>query len=72
MWRLYSIGFGVMAAAMIALGVVLFIATLLNPMDGAGTPEWVWLVRAVAAVVLGGIAATLSLAARRQARRPQA
>lgn len=72
MWRLYSIGFGIMAVGMIALGVILFIVTLLNPVDGGGTPEWVWLVRALVAVVLGAVAATLAISARRQARRPQA
>lgn len=72
MWKIYSIGFGVMATGMIALGAILFVVTLLNPVDGGGTPEWVWLVRAVVAVVLGGVAATLSISARRQARRPQA
>lgn len=60
-----------MAAAMIALGVILFIVTLLNPGSGDAAPEWVLLVRALVAVVLGVIAALLSVAAWRQAQRPQ-
>lgn len=71
MWKLYSIGFGLMATAMIALGVILFIVTLLNPGSGDAAPEWVLLVRALVAVVLGVIAALLAVAAWRQAQRPQ-
>ncbi len=71
MWKIYSIGFGLMAVVMILVGVVLFIVTLINPVSGGSTPEWVWLVRALVAVVMGAIAATLSVAAWRQAQRPQ-
>jgi hypothetical protein len=71
MWRIYSIGFGLMAVVMIVVGVILFIATLVDPGSGGATPEWVWLVRALVAVVMGGIAAALSIAAWRQAQRPQ-
>jgi multisubunit Na+/H+ antiporter MnhB subunit len=71
MWKLYSIGFGLMAAVMIALGVILFIVTLIDPGKGGSAPEWVLLVRALAAVVLGAIAAMLAVAAWRQAQRPQ-
>ncbi|HEX8995704.1 MAG TPA: hypothetical protein VF812_06715 [Ktedonobacterales bacterium] len=71
MWRIYSIGFGLMAFVMIAVGVVLFVETLMHPLDGGSTPEWVWLIRALVAVVMGAIAATLSVAAWRQAQRPQ-
>lgn len=71
MWKVYSIGFGLMAAMMIVVGVVLFIVTLISPGSGGSTPEWVWLVRALVAVVMGAIAAMLSVAAWRQAQRPQ-
>jgi multisubunit Na+/H+ antiporter MnhB subunit len=71
MWKLYAIGFGLMAVVMIVVGVTLFIVTLINPGSGGSTPEWVWLVRALVAVVMGAIAATLSIAAWRQAQRPQ-
>ena len=71
MWKIYSIGFGIMAVAMIVVGVVLFIVTLMDPGSGGSTPEWVWLVRALVAVVMGAIAAMLSVAAWRQAQRPQ-
>lgn len=71
MWKLYSIGFGLMATAMIALGVVLFIVTLIDPGSADAAPEWVLLVRALVAVVLGVIAALLAVAAWRQAQRPQ-
>lgn len=69
MWRFYSIGFGLMALVMIPVGVVLFIVTLINPAAGGSTPEWVWLVRALVAVIMGSIAATLSVSAWRQAQR---
>ncbi len=71
MWRIYSIGFGLMAVVMIVVGAALFIAMLIDPVSGGSTPEWVWLVRALVAVVMGVIAATLAIAARRQAQRPQ-
>lgn len=71
MWRIYSIGFGLMAVMMIVVGAALFIVTLINPGSGGSTPEWVWLVRALVAVVMGAIAATLSIAAWRQAQRSQ-
>ncbi len=71
MWKLYSIGFGLMATAMIALGVVLFVVTLIDPGSADAAPEWVLLVRALVAVALGVIAALLSVAAWRQAQRPQ-
>lgn len=71
MWRVYSIGFGLMAIVMIVVGVALFVVTLIDPVNGGGTPEWVWLVRALVAVVMGVIAAVLSVAAWRQAQRPQ-
>lgn len=71
MWRIYSIGFGLMAVMMIVVGAALFIVTLINPGSGGSTPEWVWLVRALVAVVMGVIAATLSIAAWRQAQRSQ-
>ncbi len=71
MWRIYSIGFGVMAVAMIVVGAALFVATLIDPVSGGSTPEWVWLVRALVAVVMGGVAAALSISAWRQSQRPQ-
>lgn len=71
MWRFYSIGFGLMAVAMIVIGTILFVATLIDPGSGGSTPEWVWLVRALVAVVMGVIAAALAVAAWRQAQRPQ-
>ena len=71
MWRLYAIGFGLMAVVMIVVGAVLFVVTLADPVSGGATPEWVWLVRALVAVVMGAIAATLSVAAWRQAQRTQ-
>ncbi|HEY7975082.1 MAG TPA: hypothetical protein VID72_07050 [Ktedonobacterales bacterium] len=71
MWRVYSISFGLMAVVMIVVGGALFIATLIDPGSGGSTPEWVWLVRALVAVVMGVIAATLAVAAWRQAQRPQ-
>lgn len=69
MWRIYSIGFGVMSVVMVPLGLILFVVTLLNPAAGGTTPEWVWLVRALVAVIMGAIAATLSVSAWRQAQR---
>ena len=71
MWKIYSVGFGLMAVVMIVVGAVLFVVTLIDPGSGGSTPEWVWLVRAAVAVVMGGIAATLSVAAWRQTQRPQ-
>ncbi len=71
MWRVYSIGFGLMAVAMIVVGAILFVVTLIDPGSGGSTPEWVWLVRALVAVVMGVIAAVLSVAAWRQAQRSQ-
>ena len=71
MWRVYSIGFGLMAFVMIVVGEALFIETLIDPGSVCSTPEWVWLVRAQVAVVMGAIAATLAIAAWRQAQRPQ-
>ena len=72
MWRVYSIGFGLMSVVMVVLGVTLFIVTLLDPgVSGDTTPEWVWLTRALVAIVMGAIAATLAIAAWRQAQRPQ-
>ena len=71
MWRIYSIGFGLMAVVMIVIGVALFVVTLIDPVSGGTTPEWVWLVRALVAVVMGVIAAVLSVAAWRQAQRSQ-
>lgn len=71
MWRFYSIGFGLMAVVMVVVGAVLFVQTLLNPADGGSTPEWVWLVRALVAIVMGGVAAVLAISAWRQAQRPQ-
>lgn len=72
MWRIYSIGFGVMAVAMIVVGAALFVVMLIDPVSGGSTPEWVWLVRALVAMVMGGIAAALSISAWRQTQRPQA
>lgn len=71
MWRIYSFGFGLMAAVMIVVGSALFIMTLIDPGSGGATPEWVWLVRALVAVVMGAIAAVLAIAAWRQTQRPQ-
>lgn len=72
MWRIYAIGFGVMAVLMTIAGVVLFVMTLMNPPAGDPTPEWAWLLRAAVAVVMGMFAAGLSTMAWRQARRPSA
>jgi multisubunit Na+/H+ antiporter MnhB subunit len=71
MWRVYAIGFGLMAVVMIVVGAALFIETLIDPVSSGPTPEWVWLVRALVAVVMGAIAATLAIAALSQAQRPQ-
>jgi len=71
MWKIYSIGFGLMAVVMIVVGVALTVVTLIDPGSGGSTPEWVWLVRALVAVVMGVIAATLAVAAWRQAQRSQ-
>ncbi len=70
MWRFYTIGFGLMAVVMIAAGVVLFAVTLMNPPTGGSTPEWIWLVRAAVAVVMGAVAGGLATLAWRQAQRP--
>jgi type IV secretory pathway VirB2 component (pilin) len=58
-----------MAVVMMVVGAILFVVTLVNPGSGGSTPEWVWLVRALVAVVMGVIAATLSISAWRQAQR---
>ena len=71
MWRIYSFGFGLMAVVMIVIGTALFFMTLIDPGSGGTTPEWVWLVRALVAVVMGAIAAVLAISAWRQAQRPQ-
>jgi hypothetical protein len=71
MSRIYSIGFGLMSVVMIVLGLTLFVVTLIDPGSGGPTPEYVWLVRALAAVVLGGIAGALAIVAWRQTQRPQ-
>lgn len=70
MARIYSIGFGLMAVVMIVVGATLFVVTLVDPGSGGSTPEWVWLVRALVAVVMGGIAAALAITAWRQSQRP--
>jgi heme/copper-type cytochrome/quinol oxidase subunit 2 len=70
MWRVYALGFGLMAAVMVVAGIVLFAVTLMNPPTDAAAPEWVLLVRAAVAVVLGIVAGALSTLAWRQARRP--
>ncbi len=70
MWKLYAIGFGLMALFMIVAGVVLFTVTLMNPPSSGSIPEWTWLVRAAVAVVLGVVAGALSTLAWRQSRRP--
>ncbi len=71
MSRIYSIGFGLMSVVMIVLGVTLFIVTLIDPGSGGSIPEYVWLVGALARVVLGAIAGALAIVAWRQTRRPQ-
>ncbi len=68
MWRLYSVGFGVMAVMMIVAGTALFIVTLADPAT-VGQPESLWLVRALVAVALGGVAAVLAVVGWRQAGR---
>ena len=70
MGRIYSIGFGLMSVVMIVVGATLFAVTLIDPGSGGSTPEWVWLVRALAAVVMGGIAGALAITAWRQTQRP--
>lgn len=70
MTRLYSIGFGLMSVVMIVVGATLFVVTLIDPGSGGSTPEWVWLVRALVAVVMGGIAGALAITAWRQSQRP--
>jgi divalent metal cation (Fe/Co/Zn/Cd) transporter len=72
MWRVYAVGFGLMAVVMVILGVTLFVVTLMNPPTGGSTPEWTWLLRAAVAVVMGVIAGGLSTLAWRQARRTDA
>lgn len=69
MWKIYAIGFAVMAAFMIVAGLALIVITLVNPSANGGTPEVDWLARASVAVVLGGFAATLATLAWRQYRR---
>lgn len=71
MWRLYAIGFAVMAALMLVAGVTLFVVTLAGP-PADSTPEADWLIRAGVAVVLGVLAAGLAALAWRQSRRPAA
>lgn len=72
MWRLYAVGFGLMALLMVVAGTVLFTVTLMNPPTSGSTPEWAWLLRAAVAVVLGVVAGALSTLAWRQSRRPSA
>jgi len=72
MLRLYVVGFGLMAVIMIVVGVALFAVTLENPPTSGSTPEWVWLLRAAVAVVMGVVAGILSTLAWRQSRRPSA
>lgn len=69
MWRLYAVGFGLMAAVMVIAGVALFAVTLESPPTSGATPEWAWLLRAGVAVVMGIIAGGLSTLAWRQSRR---
>lgn len=71
MWKLYGIGFAVMAVLMIVAGVTLLVVTLQSPAT-VGAPESSWLLRAAVAIVLGLLAATLSTLAWRQSRRPAA
>ena len=70
MWRIYALGFGLMAVVMVVAGAVLFAVTLMNPPTNTAAPEGVLLVRAAVAVVLGIVAGALSTLAWRQARRP--
>jgi hypothetical protein len=72
MWRLYVVGFGLMAVVMVVAGVALFAVTLINPPTSGSTPEWAWLLRAGVAVVMGIVAGVLSTLAWRQSRRPSA
>jgi hypothetical protein len=72
MWKLYAIGFAVMAALMIIAGGALFIVTLASPAANGATPVSDWLIRAGVAVILGLFAAGLSTLAWRQSRRPAA
>lgn len=69
MWKIYAIGFAVMAAFMLVAGAILFVVTLMHPPVSSATPEWTWLLRAAFAIVLGGFAAGLSTLAWRQSRR---
>jgi hypothetical protein len=69
MWRVYALGFGVMAVVMVVAGAVLFTDTLMHPPTSGAIPEWVWLMRAAIAVALGIVAGALSTLAWRQARR---
>lgn len=70
MWRVYALGFGLMAVVMVVAGGVLFAVILMDPPTSGATPEWVWLLRAGVAVALGIVAGALSTLAWRQARRP--
>lgn len=70
MWRVYALGFGLMAVVMVIAGAALFVVTLMDPPTGNAAPEWVLLLRAAVAVVLGIVAGALSTLAWRQTRRP--
>lgn len=72
MWKLYAIGFGLMAAFMIVAGVALFTVTLSSPSSSNAGPQADLLLRAGVAVVLGLVAAVLSTLAWRQSRRSAA
>lgn len=72
MWRVYALGFGLMAVVMVVAGAVLLAVTLMDPPTSSSAPEWVLLVRAAVAIVLGIVAGALSTHAWRQARRPSA
>ena len=72
MWRVYAIGFGLMAVVMVVAGVALFVVTLISPPTSGSTPEWAWLLRAAVAAVLGLVAGALSTLAWRQFKNPSA
>lgn len=69
MWKVYAIGFALMAAFMIIAGVALIIITVTSGGSEGGATEAGWLARAGVAVVLGIFAATLATLAWRQYRR---
>lgn len=71
MWKIYAIGFAVMAVLMVVAGATLVVVTLGSPASSAN-PQTDWLIRAAVAIVLGVLAATLSTLAWRQSRRPAA